>query len=139
MQDAAELTESSMVALIGADEAQALVLCEEALNDLENQGGEVLVPANFNCPGQIVISGSLKACERAEAVADKMGIAPENVVTSGDTGNDLDMMRAELGFRGIAVGNAAPELKAFDPPHVYHAKANFAAGIREGLEAYGWL
>ena len=83
MQDAAEMTESSMVALIGADEAQALALCEEALNDPENQGEEVLVPANFNCPGQIVISGSLKACERAEAVADKMEIRSTQLPVAG--------------------------------------------------------
>jgi len=83
MQDAAELTESSMVALVGADEAQARVLCEESLDDLENQGDEVLVPANFNCPGQVVISGSLKACERAEAVADKMGLRSTQLPVAG--------------------------------------------------------
>ena len=77
--------------------------------------------------------------EAVRYVARKAGVSPENVVTCGDTGNDLDMMRAELGFRGIAVGNAAPELKAFTPPHVYHAEAAYAAGIREGLETYGWL
>jgi [acyl-carrier-protein] S-malonyltransferase len=83
MQDAAGLTESSMVALIGADEAQALALCEEALDDPENKGEEVLVPANFNCPGQIVISGTLKACERAESVADKMGIRSTQLAVAG--------------------------------------------------------
>ncbi len=77
--------------------------------------------------------------EAVRYVAHKLELRPENVVTSGDTGNDLDMMREELGFRGIVVGNAAPELKAFNPPHVYHAHAEFAAGIREGLEKYGWL
>ena len=49
------------------------------------------------------------------------------------------MMRPELGFRSIAVGNSAPELKAFKPPHVYHARAAYAAGIQEGLEKLGWL
>jgi [acyl-carrier-protein] S-malonyltransferase len=83
MQDAAEMSESSMVALVGADEAQALALCEEALNDPENKGEEVLVPANFNCPGQVVVSGSLKACERAEAVADKMGIRSTQLAVAG--------------------------------------------------------
>ena len=83
MQDAAALSESSMVALVGADEAQAQALCEEALNDPENQGDEVLVPANFNCPGQVVISGSLKACERAEAVADKMGLRSTQLAVAG--------------------------------------------------------
>lgn len=83
MQDAAEMSESSMVALVGADEAQAMALCEEALNDPENKGEEVLVPSNFNCPGQVVISGSLKACERAEAVADKMGINSKQLPVAG--------------------------------------------------------
>lgn len=77
--------------------------------------------------------------EAVRFVARRLEVAPENVVTSGDTGNDLDMMRPELGFRGIAVGNSADELKAFQAPNVYHARAFFAAGIQEGLEAYGWL
>jgi len=83
MQDAAEMSESGMVALVGADEAQALALCEEALNDPENQGDEVLVPANHNCPGQVVISGSLKACERAMVVADKLGLRATQLAVAG--------------------------------------------------------
>jgi [acyl-carrier-protein] S-malonyltransferase len=33
----------------------------------------LIVPVNFNCPGQIVVSGSTKACERAEQLAQKHG------------------------------------------------------------------
>lgn len=77
--------------------------------------------------------------EAVRFVARHYGMEPEDVITSGDTGNDLDMMRPELGFRSIAVGNAAKELKEFRAPHVYHARAEFAAGIQEGLEAHGWL
>ena len=77
--------------------------------------------------------------EAVRYVAEKTETPADQVVTCGDTGNDLDMMRPELGFRGIAVGNAAPELKAFTPPNVYHARASYAAGIREGLEVYAWL
>ncbi len=77
--------------------------------------------------------------EAVRYVAQHFGIPPENVITSGDTGNDLDMMRTELGFKGIAVGNSADELKQFKAPHVYHATASFAAGIHEGLKAHGWL
>src|SRR3954452_9808428 len=51
MQEAAVATPSGMVAVLGADEAQVDALCAEAA------GGEVLVAANFNAPGQIVISG----------------------------------------------------------------------------------
>ncbi len=36
--------------------------------------GEVLVPANFNTPGQIVLSGSIGACERAATLAETKGM-----------------------------------------------------------------
>lgn len=77
--------------------------------------------------------------EAVKYVARHYGIEPADVITCGDTGNDLDMMRSGLGVRSIAVGNAAEELKALRAPHVYHAQAFYAAGIREGLESYGWL
>lgn len=77
--------------------------------------------------------------EAVKFLAQLLDIDPANVVTAGDTGNDLDMMRPELGFRGIAVGNAAPELKEFQPEHVYHAERHFAGGIREGLQHFGWI
>ena len=35
--------------------------------------GDLLVPANFNCPGQIVLSGTKSACERAERLAAEFG------------------------------------------------------------------
>lgn len=76
--------------------------------------------------------------EAVRFVTGHFGISPDQVITCGDTGNDLDMMRPELGFRSIAVGNSAPELKEFRAPNLYHARASFAAGIREGLEARGW-
>ncbi len=77
--------------------------------------------------------------EATSYLAALVGVAPGDVVTAGDTGNDLDMMRPELGFRSIVVGNAARELREHHAPGVYHARAAFAAGIREGLEHFGWL
>ena len=82
MQDAAEASSSSMVALVGADENQANELCERALS----QGvadDSVLVPANFNCPGQIVVSGSKDACERALAVAEEMELRATALAVAG--------------------------------------------------------
>ena len=67
MQAAAQASQGGMVALIGADEAQADALC------LAVADGEVLVPANFNCPGQIVLSGAKAACARAAARAKEFG------------------------------------------------------------------
>lgn len=77
--------------------------------------------------------------EAIRYVAERQGVPPENVITCGDTGNDLDMMRRDLGFRSIAVGNAAAELKSLREGHVYHADGSFASGILEGLRTYGWL
>jgi [acyl-carrier-protein] S-malonyltransferase len=68
MQDAATATPSGMLALIGADEEQAVAVCEQA------RGSGVLVCANFNAPGQIVLSGSKDAIERANGVAAGMGL-----------------------------------------------------------------
>lgn len=69
MQAAADATEGTMVSIIGLDEEKVRRLCAEA------RQGELLEPVNFNCPGQIVVSGSLGACERAEGLAEKYGAA----------------------------------------------------------------
>ena len=61
MERAAKKNPGAMSALLRADEATVQALCEQAAQ------GEVLVPANFNCPGQIVVSGARAAVERAEA------------------------------------------------------------------------
>ncbi len=67
MQQAATAVPSGMVAIVGLDEAKANELCQAAAQ------GEVLSCANFNCPGQIVISGQIEACKRAEAMAKDFG------------------------------------------------------------------
>lgn len=77
MQDAAEAAPSTMVALIGADEDKANALCDAA------RGSDVLVAANFNAPGQVVISGSLAACERAEALAGDHGLRATRLSVAG--------------------------------------------------------
>lgn len=67
MQAAADATEGCMVSIIGLDEEKITQLCDEAGQ------GELLTAVNFNCPGQIVISGGKSACERAEKLAEKYG------------------------------------------------------------------
>jgi [acyl-carrier-protein] S-malonyltransferase len=68
MQAAAEAAPSTMLALLGADEPAAVALCHDARQN------DVLVPANFNTPGQIVLSGSIPACERAAKLAESRGL-----------------------------------------------------------------
>lgn len=58
MQSAVPVGEGGMTATLGLDEAQALFLCKWTE---DNSGFKPVNPANFNCDGQIVISGSLKA------------------------------------------------------------------------------
>ncbi len=67
MQAAADATEGGMVSIIGLDADRTHRLCVEASE------GELLVPVNFNCPGQIAISGTKPACERAAALAEDRG------------------------------------------------------------------
>jgi [acyl-carrier-protein] S-malonyltransferase len=59
MQEAVPVGEGAMAAILGMEREQVEKLCEEV------SAGEVLTPANFNCPGQIVIAGHSKAVERA--------------------------------------------------------------------------
>ena len=68
MQTAAQAAPSTMLALLGADEAAAASLCHDAREHV------VLVAANFNTPGQIVLSGSIPACERAAKLAETRGL-----------------------------------------------------------------
>ena len=67
MQAAADASKGSMVSVIGLEQAAVEKLCEEAAQ------GELLSCANFNCPGQIVITGSVEACKRALPLAEKYG------------------------------------------------------------------
>jgi len=67
MQAAADASNGGMVSVLGLDEDKVSRLCEEAA------GGDVLTAVNFNCPGQIVISGNIDACSRAAELAEKYG------------------------------------------------------------------
>lgn len=67
MQEAAEARPSGMICLLGADDDVAARVCEKAAGD------DVLVPANYNAPGQIVLSGDKTACARAEQLAAECG------------------------------------------------------------------
>ena len=74
MQKACELTPSTMAAVLALDDEKVEAICAEVQNDT----GEVVVAANFNCPGQLVISGSIKgvevACERMKAAGAKRAL-----------------------------------------------------------------
>ena len=74
MQAACDIQASTMAAVLAlADEK-----VEEVCAQVQKETGEVVVPANYNCPGQLVISGSIKgievACEQMKAAGAKRAL-----------------------------------------------------------------
>ena len=74
MQAACEIQPSTMAAVLAlADEK-----VEEVCAQVQSETGEIVVPANYNCPGQLVISGSVKgievACEQMKAAGAKRAL-----------------------------------------------------------------
>ena len=67
MQESARSNPGGMVSILGLDEQRVRELCSTAAE------GEVLTLANFNCPGQIVISGHIDACNRAVELSREFG------------------------------------------------------------------
>lgn len=67
MQEAVPAGVGAMAAVLGLDGERLRAVCQEAA------GGQIVAPANYNCPGQIVISGHAEAVERAVALARQAG------------------------------------------------------------------
>ena len=77
MQRACEMNPSTMAAVLALPDNKVEEICAM----VEAESGEVVVPANYNCPGQLVISGSIRgieiACERMkEAGARRALVLP---------------------------------------------------------------
>lgn len=70
MQHACEINPSTMAAIIGLD--------DKIVEDICASIDDVVVPANYNCPGQLVISGTIKgidiACEKLKAAGAKRAL-----------------------------------------------------------------
>lgn len=73
MQKACEKNPGTMAAIIGLPDEKVVEICDSVSKD-----GEVVVAANFNCPGQLVISGSKngigKACELLKEAGAKRAL-----------------------------------------------------------------
>ncbi|XZF13854.1 ACP S-malonyltransferase [Chitinophagaceae bacterium MMS25-I14] len=71
MQRACEINPSTMAAVLGLEDAKVEEICAEFTD-------EVVVAANYNCPGQLVISGSINgiqlACEKMKAAGAKRAL-----------------------------------------------------------------
>lgn len=74
MQKACEGNPGTMAAILALTDEKVEEICSEVQHDT----GEIVIPANYNCPGQLVISGSLKgvdeACKRFKAAGAKRAL-----------------------------------------------------------------
>jgi [acyl-carrier-protein] S-malonyltransferase len=68
MQEAAPAGTGAMAAVLGAEDELVLEVCKSA------SGDEIVVPANFNSPGQIVIGGHAAAVDKALAMLGERGV-----------------------------------------------------------------
>ena len=66
MQKACEKTPSTMAAVLGMDDNKVIDICTRVTD-------EIVIAANFNCPGQIVISGSVAGIEKASEILKVSG------------------------------------------------------------------
>ena len=73
MQKACELNPSTMAAVLNLDDKIIETICAEI-----TQAGDVVVAANYNCPGQLVVSGTINgvtiACEKFKAAGAKRAL-----------------------------------------------------------------
>ncbi|MEA9564080.1 MULTISPECIES: ACP S-malonyltransferase [Xanthomonas] len=101
MQAAAPAGVGAMAAVLGAEDALVLEVCAEAA------GSQVVVPANFNSPGQIVIGGDAAAVDRALALLAERGVrkavklavsVPSHTPLMRDAANQLGEAMAGLAW-----------------------------------------
>jgi [acyl-carrier-protein] S-malonyltransferase len=76
MQKACELQPSTMAAILGLSDEAVEEICASISDD-------IVVPANYNCPGQLVISGTISGIEKAVAKCQEAGALKAIVLQVG--------------------------------------------------------
>jgi len=128
MQAAADATDGAMLSIIGLDEQKVNELCAEA-----REGG-LLEPVNFNCPGQIVLSGAKAACRRAEHLAPKYGaIKAVPLAVAGAFHTTMMAPAAETLKRALADTHIAEPAAVKTIANINAKYYNTAADIKLGL------
>jgi [acyl-carrier-protein] S-malonyltransferase len=128
MQEAVPVGEGTMAALLGLEAAAVEEVCREAAQ------GEVVSPANFNSPGQVVISGHRGAVARAVTLARARG-AKRAIVLNVSAPFHCALMKPA----GERLEKELDRLQIADPqiPLTNNVDAELvrsAAGVREGLK-----
>lgn len=94
MQKACDLQPSTMAAVLALADEKVEEICKQ----VQDETGEVVVPANYNCPGQLVISGSVKGIEIANERMKAAGAKRALVLPVGGAFHSplMEPARAEL-------------------------------------------
>jgi [acyl-carrier-protein] S-malonyltransferase len=121
MQAAADANPSTMVSIMGLDEAAVENICEAA------SALGIISPANFNCPGQIVVSGSRAACAEALKRTEAAGGRAIELKVAGAFHSALMASAAE----GLKAELARTELARAQVP----VTANVTGGYHGGPES----
>jgi [acyl-carrier-protein] S-malonyltransferase len=122
MQAAVPAGAGAMAAVLGADEALVAEVCAAAA------GNEIVVPANFNSPGQIVIGGDAAAVDRALAEFEARGVR-KTVRLAVSVPSHTPLMRAAADRLGEAFASVA-----WAPPQLPVVQ-NVDARVHDGVEA----
>jgi len=131
----AAMREGTMCALIGIDVEAATAVCEEA----QRASGEVVVVANYNAPGQLVISGTRAGIDAATALALARGARraiPLNV--SGAFHSPLMASAASrftVALDGVTVADADPPVVCNVDARAVHTGAELRDRLRAQLTA----
>jgi len=126
MQQACERTPGGMASLIGMDEEVVLALCERVAAHGR------LRPANFNCPGQIVISGDKAACDAAVSLAAEHDGRAVPLDVAGAFHSELMRPAAD----GLRAALEACDFRPPSPPVIANVDAEYhrePEAIRESL------
>ncbi|UCD50731.1 MAG: ACP S-malonyltransferase, partial [Phycisphaerales bacterium] len=128
MQAAADATEGAMVSVIGLEEGKVRQLCKEAA------AGELLEPVNFNCPGQIVISGTVTACERVVKLAPEHGaVKAIRLEVAGAFHTEMMASAADALKQALAESEITAPTSTKILANIYGDYYAGAAGIADGL------
>ena len=122
MQAAVPAGVGAMAAILGGDDAQIAAVCDEVAQ------GQVVAPANYNSPGQLVIAGNAEAVDRALARLAELGVK-KAIKLAVSVPSHCALMREaadRLGERMAAIAWQRPSI-----PVIQNAEARNYASVEE--------
>ncbi|EIL88950.1 ACP S-malonyltransferase [Rhodanobacter fulvus Jip2] len=133
MQAAVPAGVGAMAAILGGDDAQIAAVCEEVAQ------GQVVAPANFNSPGQLVIAGHAEAVDRALAKLAELGVK-KTIKLAVSVPSHCALMRDAADRLGERMASIAWQLPSI--PVIQNAEArsyNTVEDIRGALQRQLYL